>query len=170
MSATMKTIAWRVLGARGYWLGLASLGLLVWLAVSGLAPSLSVLEAVWLWTILAGMRFASANLRGAKGDRDYIAARRLNGGRRIVARNGVRREQMRILKQCALLVLGLYAATPPEARPPWLASLPAACIIVTGVTMTVGSFLDARERAALLVLLGAVDRHEPRGEQAEAGA
>lgn len=150
----------RVFRASDYWLGALALLTLSLLASSGIAPSFSIAEALWVWVILLGLRFAGANQVRAMADRAYIRREKLNGGRQVVADGNVRREALRLTGLCALLLLGVYAAFPVEWRPTWIGWFPAACIIVCGVSMTLNSKLDSDERDTFLRVQKAEDVHQ----------
>ena len=153
-------VAQRVLCSADYWLSAAALFLLVMVASSGVAPSFSVAEALWIWVILLGLRFATSNLTRALADRAYIRRERLNGGRQVVADGHVRREILRLVGLSALLLLGVYASTPTEWRPRSSTWFPALCIIACGVSMTVNSKMDSDERDKFLRTQRVEDVHQ----------
>lgn len=123
-----------------------------------LTPTISVLELVYALVALYGLIVTTQNALDALADYRVIGQRRLNGGRRIVARGNIRREYLRIGQLAGCLVIALYAMTRPPMpgfHPIQVLIVPA-CLIVIEVTCVINSASDRHDRKALIALLNAI--------------
>lgn len=134
--------------------------------------TLSLGEEVWLAVGVWGLTLAQRNLVAAVGDLRFVGRRRLNGGRRIVARNNVRREAVKVAKCLCLIGVGLVAASRPPAalvpHSPPTALLAPLLIIAVELLIVSDTYFDRRERVALLSLLNAIYKAKPSPPPANA--
>lgn len=137
---------------------LAALWALRFLAARAGVHSMTGAEAVW---VLVGVWFVSLAARllwaAARTFRD-VRARRLNGGRRIVTRNSLRREVLRAVRSLCLCGAGVVLALRPQpaARPAgadWAALL----LIVDMLLDVADAYYERREGTRLLGRIAALE-------------
>jgi len=113
--------------------------------------SVGPLEALWIVTNLTTFALTLSALVDARADRE--AVKLLNGHARELAASGiVRREWIRLIVQMLLLAVAIPGVVSDREI---VLTLPIAALMAVPCLLLLSSFLDARDRKALTVLVAA---------------
>lgn len=121
--------------------------------------TLTLIEAIWLWSGLLALTFAG--LRMSPLLDDYrLAGKTSERDLSVIARGYLRRELIRVAQACTIIAIGVYTALEPSsvpgpARTSVVGLVITAALILLSLLVSLQSYLDWRDREEVKWILEA---------------